>query len=150
MILDHLENADRYAALHPRFPAAFRHLRETDLAALADGEHEIDGRGLYVSVTSTVGRGRADATLEAHRRYIDIHVVIDGSDEIGVRAVADCRDVALDYDEGRDCTLFRDRPEDWLAVPPGSFAILFPGEAHAPLAATGHVRKAVVKVRVDG
>lgn len=149
MILDRLDAADRHAALHPRFAAAFRYLREADLATLADGEHELDGRRLYVSVASAQGRGRTGAILEAHRRYIDIQVVISGTEEIGLKPVTACHEVELAYDGGRDLMLFRDRPDDWLVLPVGSFMVLFPADAHAPLAATGPVRKAVVKVEVE-
>jgi beta-galactosidase beta subunit len=37
----------------------------------------------------------------------------------------------------------------WVAVPPGSFAIFFPHDAHAPLGGEGRVKKAVVKVASD-
>ena len=150
MILDRLANAGLYAPLHPRFAAAFRFLEQTDLAALPDGEHELDGRGLFVAVETIPGRGREGAKIEAHRRYIDIHVAIGCRDEIGLKPVADCRDVELDYDEGHDASLFRDRPESWVALPPGSFAVFFPDDGHAPLAVAGPVRKAVVKVLIDG
>jgi biofilm protein TabA len=150
VILDRLTNADLYGPLHARFPAAFRFLRQTDLTALADGQHEIDGRALFVSVESMAGRGRAGAKLEAHRRYIDIQVAIGCTDEIGLKPVAACRDVELDYDDGHDCSLFRDPPESWVVLPPGSFAVFFPDDGHAPLAGTGPLRKAVVKVLVDG
>jgi beta-galactosidase beta subunit len=33
---------------------------------------------------------------------------------------------------------------------PGSFAIFFPEDAHAPLSSTGRVHKIVVKVAVSG
>lgn len=149
MLVDRLEHAGRHLALHPRFAAAFRFLRETDLAALTDGDHEIDGRRLFVSLSSAQGRGREGAMLEAHRRYIDIHVVVSGVDEIGLKPVAACRQVELAHDDVRDLALFRDRPDDWLALPPGSFAVLEPADAHAPLATTGHVRKAVIKVLIE-
>jgi beta-galactosidase beta subunit len=135
MILDRLANADLYAPVHPRFAAAFRFLREADFTKLADGEHEIDGRNLFVAVESVQGRGRAGSKLEAHRRY---------------KPVAACRDVELDYDEGHDCSLFRDRPDNWISLPAGSFVVFFPDDGHAPLATANPVRKAVVKVLVDG
>lgn len=149
MILDRIANADRYIPLHPRFAAAFQFLRSADLAGLADGEHELDGRRLYVSVESVQGRGRDGASIEVHRRYIDIHVPIRGRDEIGYRPLAECRDVKLSYDDAHDCGLFHDRPESWIALPAGCFAIFHPEDGHAPLATTGSVRKAVVKVLID-
>lgn len=148
MIMDRLANAELYFAMHPRFAAAFRYLRTTDLQNLADGEHEIDGRKLFVSVASTPGRGRAGAKLEAHRKYIDIQFVIRGSDDIGLKPTAECRDVELDYDDGHDCSLFRDAPTNWVHVPTGSFTIFYPDDGHAPLGTSEPVKKAVVKVQI--
>ena len=51
------------------------------------------------------------------------------------------------FDEKKDVVLFADRPTTWIAVPPGSFAIFFPHDAHAPLAGLGPMKKAIVKVR---
>ena len=48
MIIDTLENTDRYECVHPRFKAAFHFLRNTNLAALPDGRFEIDGDRLFV------------------------------------------------------------------------------------------------------
>ena len=57
----------------------------------------------------------------------------------------------LDYDADKDFWLFSDRPKLWCPVPPGVFAIFFPEDVHAPLAAAPAtaLRKAVVKVAVD-
>ena len=148
MILDTLPNADRYAALHPAFARAFAFLRENDLAALATGRHVIDGDRLYVSIDEREGRGHDGARLEFHRRYIDIQLVIAGAEEMGWRALADCRAPSGPFAAEKDIGFYDDRPDTWLAVPPGHFTIFFPEDAHAPLAAAGPVRKAIVKVAV--
>jgi biofilm protein TabA len=36
-----------------------------------------------------------------------------------------------------------------VATPPGTFAIFFPEDAHAPMAGEGLIHKVVVKVAVD-
>lgn len=149
MILDRLENADLYAGLHKRFAAAFQFLRSGRAATLADGEHELDGRKLYVILASAPGRGRAGAKLEAHRKYIDIQYVVRGADEMGLKPAAECRDVELPYEASRDVSLFRDQPTNWVVVPAGSFTIFYPDDGHAPLGASQEVKKAVVKVQID-
>jgi len=149
MILDTFSQRRRYEPLNPRFGRAFAFL-EGVTPDTAVGRHEIDGDAAYALVQRYESRGRAGSKLEAHRRYIDIQVAVAGADEIGLKPVADCRDVELDYDEGHDCSLFRDRPENWIALPAGSFVVFFPDDGHAPLATASPVRKAVVKVLIDG
>jgi YhcH/YjgK/YiaL family protein len=145
MILDVLSECRRYVALHPRFARAFDFLATSDLRSLAPGRHAIDGERLYVSIDHEDGRGREGARLEAHRKYIDIQLTIEGDEQIGWAPLADCRPSAA-FDPARDVGFFDTRPDTWLSVPPGRFAIFFPDDAHAPLAGRGPLRKAVVKV----
>lgn len=147
MVIDDLAQAERYTALHPGFGPAFAFLRTTDLAALTPGRHEIAGDGIYVSIDHVEGRGRAGARLEHHRAHIDIQLTIAGDEQIGWRPLASCEAPAGAFDPSRDVGFYADPPDTWLSLPPGTFAIFFPEDAHAPLGGTGPVRKAVIKIR---
>lgn len=149
MILDHLSKLSRYAALHPGLAAAERWLRDGRLAKLSPGRHAIDGERLAVIVGTEQGRGRQQARLEAHRRYIDIQIVLDGRDVCGWRPRADCPHSSAPYDPDRDIEFFADPPETWFDLSPGHVAIFFPDDAHAPLAGDGPLEKAVFKVAVE-
>jgi YhcH/YjgK/YiaL family protein len=146
MILDDLANAKRYYGLHPRIRAGLEFLERTNLAELAPGRHEIDGKQLYVLIGRDPGRGRAGAKLEAHRKYADIQLSIAGQEEIGWIPTSQCRQIEVPYDADGDGMLFADRPETWIALPPRKFTIFFPEDAHAPLGGQGELHKAVVKV----
>lgn len=149
MIFDTITNAGRYAALHPLFPRAFDFIRNTDLTALAPGRYPIVGDDLFVIVESVAGRGREQAKLECHRKYIDIQLVLEGVDEMGWKPLADCREPVADYSAERDIQFFRDAPASWIATPPGVFCIFFPEDAHAPLVADGNIRKVIFKIAVN-
>ncbi|MES2793860.1 MAG: YhcH/YjgK/YiaL family protein [Planctomycetota bacterium] len=149
MILDQLSQAGRYVATHPGFAAAFEYLRTANLAELTAGRHEIDGDRMYVVINRVPGRGRAEAQFECHRRYIDIQFGVSGTDNIAWRALADCSQPTAEFEEARDVGFFQDTAETWLVVPPGSFAIFFPEDVHAPLGGQGDLVKAVMKIAVD-
>jgi YhcH/YjgK/YiaL family protein len=146
VILDSLGQAYRYAGLRAGFARAFAYLIATDLRSLTPGRHPIDGERLFVLIDRQDGRGREGARLEAHHRYIDIQLTIDGDEEIGWRAIAGCKQPAGAFDAEKDIGYFDDRPDTWLSVPSGHFTIFFPDDAHAPLGGRGPIRKAVVKV----
>jgi YhcH/YjgK/YiaL family protein len=148
MILDTFDNAERYAGLHRRFGRALRFLAETDLEALPTGRTDIDGDDLFVILDRKDGRGHGGARLEAHRRYIDIQLTLRGDEEIGWSALAACAAPDGEFDTAKDIVFFGDRPSLWLRLPPGTFAIFFPEDAHAPLAGGGAVVKAIVKIAV--
>jgi YhcH/YjgK/YiaL family protein len=146
VVVDTLSHRARYARMHPLFIRAFEFLWSTDLGELPAGRMLIDGDRLYVSVDHGEGRGRDGARLEIHRKYIDIQVAIAGVEEIGWRPLSACADPAGPFTLDRDIGFFNDRPDTWIALPPGHFAIFFPEDAHAPLAGRGPLKKAIVKV----
>ncbi len=149
MILDWIENAARYYALHPRLGRAFDYLARHDVAALADGRYEIDGQRVYLIMAHSSGVGREGARLEAHRRYADIQVPLSAPETIGWRPTSQCQSVAAPYDPARDIEFFSDPPQGWITVEPGGFVVFFPHDAHAPLACAGQIHKAVFKLAVD-
>lgn len=158
MVIDTLRNCERYARLHPDFARAFDFVAHADWTDLASGttaaerysvRHPIDGDRMYVSIDRMAPVGRAGARLEAHRRHIDIQFTIEGCDEIGWKPLAGCTQPAGAFDDDRDVGFFADRPDTWLSLPAGAFAIFFPDDAHAPLAGTGTVIKAIVKIAID-
>jgi YhcH/YjgK/YiaL family protein len=148
MVLDLLTNGDRYAALHPLFARAFAFLASTGLGSLPTGRTDIDGDAMFVILDRKDGRGREGARLEAHRRYVDIQLTLSGDEQIGWTPLALCAAPEGPFDEANDIVFFRDAPAAWLRVGPGSFAIFFPEDAHAPLAGRGALVKAIVKARL--
>jgi YhcH/YjgK/YiaL family protein len=86
--------------------------------------------------------------LEAHRKYIDIQMLVDGTETIGWRSMPECQTLTDEYTAERDIMFFGDAPATWIELPVGKFMIFFPEDAHAPLAAHGDNVKAVIKVAV--
>ena len=146
MIVDQLEHAERYLALHARFAGGFDFLRRPDLASLPDGRYDIDGDRVFALVSRDQGRGRPQSPLESHRRYADIQYVIGGQDCIGWLPTAACERASKVYDPDTDLGFYYDRPQTWLEITEGPFAIFFPEDSHAPLATSGLIHKAIVKI----
>ncbi len=148
MITDTLQDAHRCSGLHPLFPRAFEVLARPDIARLAPGRHEVDGERLYLVIAADEGAGTERAVLEAHRKYIDIQYVIEGTDMIGWRPVRECALEKGPYDPGKDVVLYGERPLTWTPVAGSRFAVYFPGDAHAPLGGNGRLLRAIVKVGI--
>ena len=146
MILDQLTNWQAYAACHPAFAQAFTYLAETDFGKMEAGTYELDGKRVYAMVQDCEGRGVEGARLEAHQKYIDIQFTVSGHEVIGW---ADLAGVAGEgYDGEKDAEFATGESTTWIDIPAGHFAVFFPRDAHAPLAATGCCRKVVIKVAV--
>jgi len=148
MIFSSLSQSSRYAALHPLFQRAFDYIRDNDLYALAPGRYHLAGDDLIAIVEQVPGKAREAARLEAHRRYIDIQLVLEGVDEMGWKPLADCLNPVGEHSVEKDIRFFLDAPASWIAVSPDHFCIFFPEDAHAPLVSSGLVRKVIFKVAV--
>ena len=86
---------------------------------------------------------------EAHRRYIDVQYVHVGGEHLGHAHLSTL--VAGEYDADRDLVPATGSGS-LVALAAGSFAILWPQDAHRPgvaVDAPRHVRKVVLKVAVD-
>jgi YhcH/YjgK/YiaL family protein len=149
MILDLVTNRHLYAPLGPAIARALDYLERTDLAALAAGRHELDGDRLYLVASEYLTKPAAEGRWEVHRRYVDVHVVVRGTERVGY-APAQRLDVTS-HEEERDIAWLAGSGE-FLTVQPGDFMVLWPGEAHMPgmaVDAPGPVKKIVVKIAVD-
>jgi biofilm protein TabA len=131
---------------------AFEYLTRTDLTALPIGRTTIDGDDMYVTVSEAETRSPDQARFEAHRRYIDIQLVVRGQEAIEVAPTSKLA-TAEPYDATKDIEFF-ETPKQLatLALHAGEFAVFVPGDGHRPsLHLDGpHVsRKAVVKVSAE-
>ena len=150
MVCDLLANAHLYAALGTRIARGLQFLAETDLASLAPGRHELDGKRLFALVSDYTPKPPAEGRWEAHRRYLDLQYVVSGVERMGVALID--RLTAGDYDADRDL-LWLSGTGDFLTFGAGQFMILWPGDAHMPgidAGVPGPVRKVVVKIAVAG
>ena len=148
MILDVLENARKYVSLHKGFKGAFEFLFRPELKQLAIGRYEIRDGSIFAIVSKEPGRRKEDAQLETHEKYIDIQLVLDGTDEMEWKPKRSCTQPSTEYDPEDDIQLFADAPDAWISTRSGSFVIFFPEDAHAPLVSSGSLHKVVVKIAV--
>lgn len=148
MILDRLDEAYRYERLHPLLPAAIAYLRTLTVEKIPATKTLLEGDSLFVVPFQGQGVAHVEAKLEAHKKYIDIHFLLEGEEELGWKPAACCSQCSSPFDQATDCALYADEPESWVACRPGSFVLFWPGEAHATRVSAGVLRKVIVKLVV--
>jgi YhcH/YjgK/YiaL family protein len=149
MIYDKLENADRYYALHPLFQKAFEALQQMDWNQLPCGRHDIDGDNIFINLAEYQTMLPDQGTWEAHRRYIDIQLMVSGQEQMG-HAFNSSLEINEPYDAAKDVEFYSGAGQ-LITYRESTFAIYFPQDAHKPGLISGApetVRKAVVKVRI--
>ncbi len=148
MILDSLKSFEKYQTLHEGFDKVYQFIKKNDLHTLEAGEYEIDGKKVYCKIWSGELKGLETPGLEVHDSYIDIHVLLDGSETVGIKDRSKCSSDGTAYDEGNDITFYDDEPENYVVMGVDNLAVIFPADAHAPLMGEGDCKKAIFKVHV--
>ena len=152
MILDSVKSFEKYKTLVPGFDKVYEFIRKNNLQELAEGKHDIDGMNVYCTIFNGPLKSYEEAPLEVHDSYIDIHVVLEGTETIGIidRALCNEHGVNVKYREENDIAfLGDDEPDNFVSLGVNNLAIVFPADAHAPLIGEGTIKKAVFKVMVE-
>lgn len=145
MILDAVTSFERYLPLHPAFKKVADYLRTTSLDALPLGRHAIDGDAIYVNVETYVTQ--MEKKIEAHRRYLDIQMVLSGRENMGWVPLSQTQEY-IPYNTEKDI-LFVRGTTTLLQATPEVFLIFFPEDAHQPglqIQEPLAVKKAVFKI----
>ena len=131
---------------------ATRFLEDRSWEGLPRGRHPIQGDDIYALIVEMNSRSMGGAQFEAHRKYIDIHYLVDGAETIGFAPTKNLR-IARPYEESDDAELY-DQPADFqkLSLLPGRFAVFLPGDGHLPgchLESELRLKKVVIKMHTE-
>lgn len=125
MVLDRIEEQERYYALHPLLEEAFAFLAEGP--TLSSGRYELSG-GAYANVTEGDTVQLEERQLEAHKRYIDLQYCVAGGERLAWAHVQETEPMG-EYDEENDVYFIKGVSTS-VSIKPGAFYIMFPSDAH--------------------
>ena len=150
MIIDSLESASKYFAVHPLFEKAFAYINSVDLDTIEPGKYEIDGANLKAIFSNKKGMSAAESIqkFECHDLHIDIQLCISGKETIGWKPRAGCLAQKGEYNPEKDVLFYNDAPDMYFGLTDQQFVIFFPEDVHAPMIAEDEVKKLVIKVKI--
>lgn len=148
MIVSNLQNSERIEFLHPLFKQLFDYVKTHDLLHTECGRIELAGDDLFINNVNPTCVFASDQVLEVHRDYIDVHILLEGKERIGWKAIEDVTDLKQAYQKEGDCALYSDTPTSFVDLLPGQFLIVFPEDPHAPVIGEGKIRKLIGKVKI--
>lgn len=146
MIYDNIANLCRYASVDEKLKICMEKARELT-ADTPDGRYDIRD-GIFVNVSSYELAPKDGWTFEAHEKYADVQLILEGAEIIGVSS-GDATET-VSYDVEKDIKFFEGQAAP-LKLGVGDFAVFYPDELHAPahFAGVKKVKKAVFKIRMD-
>lgn len=148
MILDTLENFQIYAEINEKFKTVLDFLQNNEISGLPEGRHVISTEIFAISSKyETITE--ADTFIESHRKYIDIQIMVKGSERMGICT----RDLCIqhEYNDAEDYQKL-EGSLDFITVKEGFFTVFFPHDGHMPQLMIEdkpeEVRKIVIKMPV--
>lgn len=149
MIKNSLKYTKNYYNLSEKIKLGLEFLETHDLKAMENGKYEILGEDVFINIQEYTSKPETDGKWEAHRKYIDIQVLIKGSEKIGVGEIQDFTTTEA-YDEGKDVEfLTTNSSQQFITMRENDYIILYPYDVHMPQISIDKptaVKKAVVKV----
>jgi YhcH/YjgK/YiaL family protein len=132
MIYDQVKNLALYKGITKNLDAAIEYVLKNDVTKIPDGKHPVVGSDIViVQVSHNETKNIEDAKFEAHKKYIDIQMVVGGREG--------CYYLPLDglSEDGpfipeRDIGFYKGENKICFPLEPGMCAIFFPHDAHKP------------------
>lgn len=136
-----------YRGIHPNLDLALEHITPEFLSSLGDDRVELKGEEVYCTKFTYETIPEKDAFFEAHRLYLDIHLMLFGSERVEIASPA----ALTQFDNQGDFYAYRGLGRHSLILSPGDFLIVFPNDAHKikmQVDGPSTVSKAVFKVKI--
>ena len=145
MVIDTLDNLEKYVSLNPLFKDVVDFVKANDLDSLEPGKYEIKGSDLFVNIQVAKGKTKEVAVLETHKKMIDIQIPLSAEETYGYTPL--CNLPEAEYNSVKDITKYEGAADTYVTCKPGEFAIFFPQDGHAPcISEEQEIKKAIFKV----
>lgn len=125
---------DKYASIKAICPSGYDFVMKAFECGVECGKYPLEG-GAYAVVSEYTTKAVEDSKFEAHRKFIDVQLILSGKEVIGVMPTEQMRGGSCisEYNPEKDAELYRECGEYKANVlEAGDFLILYPEDAHMP------------------
>ncbi|MBU9725345.1 YhcH/YjgK/YiaL family protein [Diplocloster modestus] len=154
MIIEKLESAGTYGWIGQELAKALDYLKHTDLKTLPEGRVEIDGDRMFAVVQVYKTSGEEELKFEAHRAYLDVQYIIEGTEKILISNIENFHQEAVPYRPEEDIVFYQETPKSVaLILQEGDYAVFTPEDCHKTRCDVNgkekqNVKKVIVKIRI--
>ena len=151
MIYDELKNIKTYKGINKNLDKAIDFIVEKKYLNADFGKNIVDDDKIYFDYPETVStRENIDLELEYHKKYIDIHIVLEGEEVIAYTPLEDCLETQS-YNDEEDYALVKGKAQVELILNAKNFLLFFPEEPHLALLKIDtpkEIKKVIFKVEI--
>ncbi len=148
MIVDRMERFGQYSRNVPEIHEVMRFVEKVKKENIPAGKYPLENG--FVLVQEGMTRPFEEADFEVHRKYIDIQVLVSGTEYVEYADITDL-DTKVPFDEEKDLELMEGCGSK-IQMKPNMFYILYPADGHKPCChekvATNY-KKVLAKIRID-
>lgn len=149
MIYAKNKDALAYRGIHPNLDLALDHITPEFLASVGPERVELKDGDVYATRFTYQTIPAEESFFEAHKKFLDIHIMVQGSEGVEIAPPESLEE--FDRTESNDFYAYRGLGHYKLALSPGDFLVVFPGDAHRIKMRVNDpetVSKVVFKVRI--
>ncbi len=151
MIYGEIKDLNQYKGISKNLDKAIEYILNGEYKKGILGKNIIDGDTLYFNYPDcAMTKEIKDGFFEGHKKYIDIHVVISGEENLGYTPCSEVT-VKKEYDSEGDYELYEGTLKNIFHVTEDKFIMFFPNEPHMALLKVGEIKeitKVIFKVLV--
>jgi YhcH/YjgK/YiaL family protein len=128
MIVDYIDNLEEYKT--HRFYHYLKQIQQTNWQDLSDGKVVLNNDDYY-GVNTINTKDKSLGFWESHKKYVDIHYIIEGQEIIGYENINNLL-INKSYDEQKDLITYFGELANPILMKKGMFIILTQQDAHMP------------------
>lgn len=149
MIFGNIRQEGTYRFLPRELRECFDYAAANHLIGFEKGSHAIDGERFFVNVVEYETTTPEKRFWEAHRKYLDVHFMLDGQEQIDLNFIENMQQ--KEFVEKDDFLPLEGDSNSHVALRPGDFLICYPHDGHRTAVAVDgpeKIKKAIFKVRI--
>ncbi|UDN60550.1 YhcH/YjgK/YiaL family protein [Clostridioides sp. ES-W-0016-02] len=149
MIFGSINHSKTYSTLHEDLLKCFEYVKENSLIDYEKGTHTIDGDDIFVNIVEYKTCEKEERFWEAHKKYIDVHLMLDGCERIDLNFIENLEQKT--YEEDSDFLPLDGKNNGYVELRKGDFLVCYPEDAHMTaikVSEKENIKKAIFKVLV--
>lgn len=150
MIFGNIKNLHEYDYLPVDIKKCFEYAASNNLLDFEKGSYKIDGNNIFVNIVEYETIDVENRFWEAHKNYLDLHLMLDGKEQIDVNFIGNMEE--KEFVEKDDFLPLEGDKNGHVILEKDDFLICYPNDAHRTAVKVNNpkkIKKAIFKIIIS-